>query len=284
MSPEENNRPVTCASCGGTVNDKFCGHCGEKVLNVHDKSILHFFEEFIHILTHADSKFLKSLRYLFTKPGYLTAEYLKGSRKRYASPLSIFFIGNLLYILLAPVDALNSHYKTQVEGQMYSSSIKHIGEKKMADRHWTREEMEEHYNHKSTSISKMMMVVLIFLFSVPAALLFYRRDRYYFDHLAFATEFINYIMYVVLLALPYTLYLLIILIYYIFHVELSPDLNSNGAILFLLGILWLYIYTAARRVYKQRIILPQTILLTVCSVAMVVVYRFLLFNVTIWML
>ena len=266
------------------VNGRFCTQCGEKVLKEKDKSIVHFFEEFIHILTHADSKFLKSLKYLFTKPGFLTQEYLKGRRKLNTSPLSLFFIGNLLYFLLSPTDALNSHYKTQVGGQVYSTYIAGTGEKKMEQRHWTQEEMEEHYDHKSSVISKMMMIVLVFLFSIPVSLLFYRRDRFYFDHLVFATEFINYVIYVVLLAIPLLIFLFILLVYYIFHTDLSVNVGSNASIYTLTGLLWLYIYLAAKRVYQQRVVLPQTVVLTLSVMVMVLVYRYVLFYVTIWSL
>src|SRR4051812_37895474 len=105
MEIEEKQLIPSCASCGHILNGKFCSQCGEKVLRKEDKSILHFFEEFFHMLTHADSKFLKSLKYLITKPGFLTREYLAGRRKLYASPLSLFFIGNLIYLLILPVDA-----------------------------------------------------------------------------------------------------------------------------------------------------------------------------------
>lgn len=76
-----------CASCGAALQGKFCSECGEKKLNEKDKSVMHFFEEFIHILTHADSKFLKSLKYLITKPGFLTSEHLAGRRKKIHQPI-----------------------------------------------------------------------------------------------------------------------------------------------------------------------------------------------------
>lgn len=284
MNPEQGQENKSCVTCGQTLYGKYCSACGEKVLRKEDKSVLHFFEEFFHGLTHADSKFLKSLKYLITKPGFLTKEHLNGRRKLYTSPLSMFFIGNLLYLLFMPVDALNSHYTIQVKGQVYSPLIEQQGIRKMEERKWTPEQMEEHYNEKSGKISKMLLVLLIFMFSLPVALIFYNKNTYYFDHLVFATEFINYLIYFMFLILPYIFTAIYILIHFLFRI--TPDFDMNGIlpISFLFLIIWSYLWVSARRVYNVKWMLPRSILLLASAIIVVLLYRFLLFQVTMLML
>ena len=283
MSAEEQTQTI-CVSCGHSINGKFCSDCGEKVMRNEDKSVLHFFEEFVHLLTHADSKFLKSLKYLFIHPGLLTSEYLIGRRKKYAGPLTLFFIGNLIYLLILPVDALNSKYESQIYGQPYSASIAANAEAKMNEKHWTKEEMTEHYNHTSGKVSKMLLVLLIVLFSVPISILFYKRDTYYFDHLVFATEFVNFIIYAVLLLLPYLLFAILFLLSGIFHLKVNLDINSGYFILVLFLILWTYLTLAAKRVYKVSWVAARTFLLAFSSLYVVYIYRYILFHITLSLL
>jgi hypothetical protein len=274
-----------CASCGHMLTGKYCSQCGEKVLKAEDKSVKHFFEEFFHMLTHADNKFLRSLKYLLFRPGFLTKEYLAGRRKLYASPLSLFFIGNLIYLLLSPVDALNTHYQSQVQAQGYSRIIAPVGAARMKEKGWTMQQMEEHYNAKSGKASKMLMILLVFIFSVPVAILFYRRDLYYSDHLVFATEFISFLIYGVLTILPIILICTFLLLRFLLHDNsLTFDPNSILANILLALIMGSYLFIAANRVYKQSWTLPRVLLLTVCTGFTVLLYRFILFYATLWML
>ncbi|MEO8406167.1 MAG: DUF3667 domain-containing protein [Chitinophagaceae bacterium] len=56
----------------------------------------HFFED----LTHFDGKFFHSLKYLFTKPGFLPKEYLKGRRATYLNPVRMYFFTSAFFFLL----------------------------------------------------------------------------------------------------------------------------------------------------------------------------------------
>jgi hypothetical protein len=79
-----------CPSCGIESAGRFCRGCGEKKLGAEDRSLRHYFDLLIDHLTHFDSKGYRSLWYLVTRPGFLSTEQLRGSRVRYAKPLSLF--------------------------------------------------------------------------------------------------------------------------------------------------------------------------------------------------
>jgi hypothetical protein len=271
-----------CASCGAALQGKFCSECGEKKLNEKDKSVMHFFEEFIHILTHADSKFLKSLKYLITKPGFLTSEHLAGRRKKYTSPLSLFFIGNLLYLLIMPVDALNSKYVSQTTGQPYSAMAVKKVEAKMASKHWDQKTMEDMYNHETSKVSKMMLFVLIFIFSVPLSILLFKPGRYYFDHVVFATEFVNFLVFVILLIAPYLLWLVFIILIKVFKLRPEIDVNSGSVMIPVFSAIGIYLIAAIRRVYQTSWIysIVAGILMLASTIAATILYRYILFHIT----
>jgi sulfur carrier protein len=76
----------SCPTCGRVVTSKFCPDCGEKESSPADLSVKHFFSHALGELFHFDSKIFRSFRLLFTRPGFLTAEYLRGCRKPYLYP------------------------------------------------------------------------------------------------------------------------------------------------------------------------------------------------------
>lgn len=285
MYSNEHLSNPTCVSCGEPLHGKYCSNCGEKVLNEHDKTVSHFFGEFIHMLTHADGKFFKALKLIFLKPGLLTREYLSGRRKLYTSPLTLFIIANLFYFLVPSVDTLNSHYSSQMRGQPYSESIAGVAHKKMEEKKWTEKQMEDHYNAKTRSTSKLLLITFVLLYSLPVALLFYSRQRYYFDHLVFTTELVSFILFVLLLIVPWLLYLILFVLYKAFDIVIPVDINSDAMFTGLLMFIWFYISVAASRVYGSSAwTFARTLLITICIIPVMFLYRFILFYVTMWLL
>ncbi len=51
---------------------------------------------------HLDSRLLRSLRGLLTRPGFLTAEFIAGRRVPYMKPLPLFFVIALIFYLFFP--------------------------------------------------------------------------------------------------------------------------------------------------------------------------------------
>src|SRR5262245_37110875 len=99
--------PVTCKSCGTRFEGSYCNNCGEKVYHAHDKSIKHFLEEAFHFNTHFDTKFFRTFWLIFKKPGFVSKEYCEDKRKKYFSPVSLFLIGVVIYLLFPALRGLN---------------------------------------------------------------------------------------------------------------------------------------------------------------------------------
>src|SRR5687768_8601619 len=87
--------PHTCKSCGHEFTGLYCNICGEKVLEPRDRTLKTFLSQIQLALTFTDNKFLKSLKLMITRPGFLSREFVEGRRVPYARPIQVFFVLNL---------------------------------------------------------------------------------------------------------------------------------------------------------------------------------------------
>ena len=92
---------MRCANCHAELVGEFCHACGQHVVEDDDLAFGPLVRHFAHELVHLDFKTLHSLRALFD-PGFLTKEYLEGRRRRYLTPLKLYFVAAALFFLAAP--------------------------------------------------------------------------------------------------------------------------------------------------------------------------------------
>jgi len=96
-----------CLNCGHPVEAHFCSHCGQE--NIEPRQPFHYlFTHFFEDLTHYDSKFWKTIKFLLFHPGRLTREFLAGRRMRYVPPVRLYIFLNFITFLL-PVFLFSSH-------------------------------------------------------------------------------------------------------------------------------------------------------------------------------
>lgn len=101
IDPDEPRRQAhgtACLNCGATVSGAYCSNCGQKA-HLH-RSVFHAVEEFLHGITHFDSKLWNTLPLLFVRPGKLTRDYVQGKRARYVAPVALFLLTIFAMFLL----------------------------------------------------------------------------------------------------------------------------------------------------------------------------------------
>lgn len=90
-----------CQNCGYTVEVEYCSKCGQKNTETR-QSFTHLAAHFAEDLTHYDSAFWKTLKYLIFRPGKLTIEYLEGHRMRYVPPVKLYiFVSFVTFLLMS---------------------------------------------------------------------------------------------------------------------------------------------------------------------------------------
>lgn len=179
---------TACKNCGNHFTGKYCNACGEKVYSDHDRTMMHFFEEGLHFITHLEGTLLTTIKTIFKRPGLLSLDYCNGIRKKYFKPLPFFLLLVVIYLLFPVFEGLNmqmKYYKGQKHfGEYASAKIESVIKKTGL----TEEQVAEKFHHKSEKVSKFMLIVLIpFTAILFYTLSFYKR-KYFFDHMVFATE------------------------------------------------------------------------------------------------
>jgi hypothetical protein len=110
---------TTCPNCDARLGDNYCPHCGQKVTPI-NPSLHDFLHDLTHELLHVDGKIFQSVRLLLTRPGFLTAEYFRGRRATYVSPIRLYLIFSVAFFAvssLAPVkDAFEPGNDVEVSG------------------------------------------------------------------------------------------------------------------------------------------------------------------------
>jgi len=182
-----------CPSCGRKTPGKFCGSCGEKQICDEDYSIRHYLKEIILALTPLQSKLMRTLWLVASKPGFLSCEYFHGRRVRYTKPLQLFLFLNVVYyfsITLFSATTFTTPLATQLHMNNYypayaSGEVDH----KLQKEHISYAALEAKYNEKTSVLSKTLIFLLIPIFALLFYGLFFKKRKYFVEHLVVATHF-----------------------------------------------------------------------------------------------
>lgn len=183
-----NDATVSCKNCGNNFSGKFCNACGEKIYSQHDKSVIHFFEEGIHFITHFEGTLFTTLKTMFTKPGQVSVDYCNGIRKKYFKPLSLFLLLIILYLLFPVLEGLNMKLQYFPHQDYYGNFAQSKIDETLKQTGMTIEMLSEKFHTKGEKASKFLLITLVpFTALVFYAAAFFRR-KYFFDHMVFASE------------------------------------------------------------------------------------------------
>ena len=84
-----------CKNCGNELYGKYCSVCGQHAIidnQMFRDSVVSYFENNYSF----DSKLWKTLGYLFSRPGYLSREFMNGRIVRYVHPFKLYFFSSIL--------------------------------------------------------------------------------------------------------------------------------------------------------------------------------------------
>ncbi|HYJ37656.1 MAG TPA: DUF3667 domain-containing protein, partial [Chitinophagaceae bacterium] len=215
---------------------------------------------------------------MFAKPGYVAKEYSEGKRKKYFSPVSLFLIGIVIYLIFPLLQGMNISFANHLNNnrELHFYAIPNWAEHKAAAEHISLAQLAEKFDHVSPKFSKILLIVLIPLSALNLALLYRRKRLYYFDHLMMAAEFNSFYLYFSFLILP--------LLTILFSKISGFNLDYGDTIFFLslqAAIVLIVIALAFRRFYEVRFVtgLLKGILFIVMFLLMLHIYRIILFSV-----
>jgi len=210
MSATHQHHVEDCPSCGTVYKGKYCYHCGEKVFHPSDLGLKKFASQTVDVFTHFDSKFLRSLKYLMFYPGYLVKAFISGARVKYAKPMQVFVLANLIFYFFTHIIGARD-YTPNLGDQHYG------GISVYAPLHWLEKVDDWSVNyidnltnwkqeHLALSNAKMMrafdencwiysktlIILLIPLFALTAWAFFSKRFKYFGGAVVFGIYFVSF--------------------------------------------------------------------------------------------
>ncbi len=98
--------PTHCLNCGVGLAGDYCHECGQR--NTRARLTLRglFSDIFDHVFS-LDSRLLRTLRGLFTRPGATIRAYIAGERTRYANPLRFLVLAVALFFIVRSMLGIN---------------------------------------------------------------------------------------------------------------------------------------------------------------------------------
>jgi hypothetical protein len=300
MSSAGTKAAVVCSGCGESVAGKYCPNCGEKTEH-HPYSLSHLFEEFIHTLTHADSAILRTLVTLFRQPGELTRVHFEGPRRKYIGPVRFFIICNVIFFVLQAalgMSVFRATFDSQTHGQFYQHLIRDRGRQFLnrAKSDEEKRELKAEYDRHSEHLSKSLIIVLVPVFALAIATIFMGKHRYYVEHLVFS--FGCFAFFLLCMPLCHLLFHGAVWLLYLAALALHGAAGVFGFLqyitrplvrdvmtsILLLGGLTAYLYASLGRYYRlgRLSALWRAVTLGALVIPMVVLYRWMLFYVSIW--
>jgi hypothetical protein len=110
-----------CKNCNNSLksSDKFCPNCGQK--NRERLSLKLMLGELANAYLSWDSKLFRTLIPLFTKPGFVSKDYLAGKRLHYVAPLRMYLFASVMFFILISLFGTRvSPESADTEGQIFN--------------------------------------------------------------------------------------------------------------------------------------------------------------------
>jgi hypothetical protein len=212
VDPNAHTHPPACADCGAPLSGPFCSQCGEHAIDRHSLTLWHFLKHnLLHELSHVDGKVFRTFRYLLFRPGFLSAEYFAGHRRKYINPVRLLLTCVVLAVLAHPGIMSMTVRKVRLNllppGPPLTSTIEEtIGrldvfglltgfmEKEGRTKDLKSEASVEKFNHELKTYGTALSFCNVILLSVFLVVLYHRRRTLFVEHLVFSLHLASFVL------------------------------------------------------------------------------------------
>jgi hypothetical protein len=251
-----------------------------------DYSLRRYVVEFFEVVTNADSRFVRSFRALLVQPGELTAAYFSPRRDEYLRPQQILLFSSVFFFFTQPLigfNGLNSPLAIHLSQTPYSPLVEPWVTADVARRGMDLEAYRAIFDAAVDAHARSLAFLLVPIFALLVTMVFWRPRRYFVEHLVFATHAIAFM----LLLMPPVVLALSMLARFAYRTGASVEATSFIADAGGPAVFWgTYLAIALRTAYGQSRALAaaKAAVLAVGTLAVLTVYRFVLFLATFYAL
>lgn len=265
----------TCKSCSHEFIGSYCNVCGEKVLTPADKSFKTILNSVLLTITFADSKFIRTLWQVLSKPGTVARDFSIGKRVKNISPMSLFFVLNLIYFFFPLIQLFNASLNTQLMSP-FSEFYKTLIATKAVSLGVDVNSFAMLYNLKTATLAKLMVMVFVVISSLPLNFLYWKKNKFFMDHVGYAVELASFNLFLnaILLTIIVRLF------------GLGSYLDETILTIIFISTNLYFVLRSSYTFYRERgwrLVLKSVILILFLKIALEI-YRSILFFITISMM
>jgi hypothetical protein len=290
LSPSTTKGPAvaeSCPSCGGAIDVRFCGACGERRASERAYSLKDFAHESFEAVTNVERSFLRTVWTLLRRPGELTAAYMRGERVRYLRPLQLFLLVNVIFFFIGGAGA--NMYSTTLHNHLtsspYQEQAREIVRGRLRKTGLTERQYVVAFDQKTKVLARTLVIVMAPAFAIGVALLSLKRRRPAVRHLVFSIHFLSYML-LLTIAVTYVLRTLVLAWQAVGGSASDAGVDQFKGVGMAIGVI-AFLFPAYRRAYgdgKTRALLKAIVSFAVFATILMVGYRWLLFYVTVYTL
>lgn len=270
----------TCPICNAVVTTPFCPRCGEAPVSPRDFTLRGLTERLIEAFTSVDTRTVRSAWCLLRHPGRLTLAWMKGVRKTYVAPITLFLLINVIFFAVQSLTGetvFSSSLDSHLHHQDWSEYAQARVTEKLEETGAPLADYAPVFDLAVVVNAKSLIILMTAPFALLLPLVFLRERRPFMTHVVFSLHLYSFLLLVFCFAL-----LAAALSEILGFGDLQTPAVDNLLSVVNLAACALYITIAIGTVYgttgAKRI--AQTAVLAIAVAAIVIGYRFALFLIT----
>jgi hypothetical protein len=99
VSHHPERKDKNCLNCGTIVSGRYCQNCGQENIETRE-SFWSLMKDFVFDIIHFDGNFFHTLKYMFTRPGYVARQYAEGKRASFLHPIRMYLFTSAVFFLV----------------------------------------------------------------------------------------------------------------------------------------------------------------------------------------
>lgn len=204
----ETGTSPNCPSCGSPATGRYCTHCGERIST--DKSELQlsrFLKDAFEEVSNLDSKLLKTLRYLLTRPGFLTREALVGRKLPYLKPFRLYILLVVLHFVIFSFFHSGDLFTLErFPVFRWVPGVQEVVTFYQSKSELAPDQFVAAVDQKIKDNLNILFYFIVFLLAAVVKVIYRQSGRYYVEHLYYLLHLLSFGMVRNILLLPFLMY------------------------------------------------------------------------------